>query len=82
MMPADPSTFTSSLNIDLEALLAPIRDDEGEGVGVSLRSEPLYQQISDARRQDDASLPMGEWERPLIKADWKTMTPIVTSISA
>jgi type VI secretion system protein ImpA len=71
MMLADPSTLATAFNVDLETLLAPIPD--GNGAGVSLRSEPLYQQISDARRQDDASLPMGEWERPLVKADWKTV---------
>jgi type VI secretion system protein ImpA len=73
-MPADPSTFPTAFNVDLEALLAPIPD--GNGAGVPLRSEPLYHQIGDARRQDDASVPMREWERPLIKADWKTVAAL------
>jgi type VI secretion system protein ImpA len=71
MMQDNPSALGESFSADLEALLAPIPGESG--VGESLRSEPLYQQISDARRQDDATLPMGEWERPLVKADWKTV---------
>ncbi|MFC0401967.1 type VI secretion system protein TssA [Paraburkholderia rhizosphaerae] len=60
-----------ALGIDLDALLAPL--SEGEGGGVWLRYEPIYQQIRSARHEDDATLPMGEWERPLVKADWKTV---------
>ncbi|CAB3780686.1 type VI secretion system protein TssA [Pararobbsia alpina] len=74
MMLADPSTLAAAFDVDLENLFAPIPG--GEGAGVSLRSEPVYQQISDARRHDDASLPMGEWERPLVKADWKTVAAL------
>src|SRR5262249_7956441 len=59
------------LGIDLDALLAPLHD--GEGAGVWLRYEPIYQQIRSARHEDDATLPMGEWERPLAKADWKAV---------
>jgi type VI secretion system protein ImpA len=74
MTPANPSDFAAPFSVDLEALLAPI--PTGNGVGASLRSESLYRQIGDARRQDDATLPMGEWERPLIKADWKTVASL------
>ncbi|MGA7816293.1 type VI secretion system protein TssA [Caballeronia sp.] len=66
------------LSVDASALLTPLHgsDGDGDGAGVSLRSDPLYRQIQDARRQDDASLPMGEWERPLVKADWKTVAAL------
>lgn len=71
MMLAEANAFSTTFDVDLEALFAPIRD--GSGAGVSLRSDPVYQRIGDARRQDDPTLPMGEWERPLIKADWKAV---------
>jgi type VI secretion system protein ImpA len=58
----------------IDAYLAPLPD--GDGVGVSLRNDPVFQKIRDARRQDDPSLPMREWERPLIKADWKTVAAL------
>ncbi len=74
MMTADKSTFAPAFNADFEALLAPIPDSAG--AGVSLRSEAIFHQIADARRQDDASVPMGEWERPLIKADWKAVATL------
>ena len=44
-----------------DALLEPVsNDDDNHGAGVSLRYDPVYQQIRDARRHDDATLPMGE----------------------
>ncbi|CAG4885738.1 type VI secretion system protein TssA [Paraburkholderia gardini] len=55
--------------VDLDALLEPLPgDDPG---GVALRYDPLYQSIRTAREEDDHTLPMGDWERPLVKADWK-----------
>lgn len=54
-----------------EALLAPIPG--AEPAGASMRYDPLYLGVAQARQEDDASLPMGEWERPLKKADWKTV---------
>jgi type VI secretion system protein ImpA len=56
---------------DTEALLAPIPG--AEPAGVSMRYDPLYLGVAQAREEDDASLPMGEWERPLKKADWKAV---------
>jgi type VI secretion system protein ImpA len=67
-------TEANALNTDFETLLAPV--PEGNGAGVSLRYEPVYQQIREARTQDDASLPMGDWERPLVKADWKRVAAL------
>ena len=57
----------TAFGVDLNALLAPVEGGEG-GAGISLRYDALYQRIRDARHQDDATLPMGEWERPLVKA--------------
>ena len=54
--------------LDLDKLLTPLEgDDPG---GISLRYEPIYDQIREARRTDDASLPQGVWKHELKKADW------------
>jgi type VI secretion system protein ImpA len=63
-------------NAGFDALLTPL--DHGDGVGTSLRNDPVYQQIRDARRQDDPTLPMREWERPLTKADWRTVATLTS----
>jgi type VI secretion system ImpA family protein len=54
---------------DLETILKPI--NETEPCGLYLFYEPVYDLIRDARREDDASLPQGVWERPLKQADWE-----------
>ncbi|MGG1947635.1 type VI secretion system protein TssA [Trinickia sp. NRRL B-1857] len=76
MNPSDLIEAELSFAVDLQPLLSPL--PEGDGVGVSLRSDPIWQRIRDAQREDDPTLPMGEWERPLVKADWHT----VASLSA
>ncbi|RDU95851.1 type VI secretion system protein TssA [Trinickia dinghuensis] len=76
MNPSDLIEAELSFAVDLERLLSPLA--EGDGVGVSLRTDPVWLKIRDAQREDDPSLPMGEWERPLIKADWQA----VASLSA
>ncbi|WP_116135481.1 type VI secretion system protein TssA [Trinickia diaoshuihuensis] len=74
MNPSDLIEAELSFAVDLEPLLSPLPD--GEGVGVSLRSDPIWQRIRDAQREDDPSLPMGAWERPLIKADWHAVAAL------
>jgi type VI secretion system protein ImpA len=39
--------------------------------GPSVRYDPAYVALRQSREEDDPSLPMGEWERPLKKADWR-----------
>ena len=56
---------------DLSALLAPLPGDDP--TGESLRYAPAYAQIRDARFEEDQNLPMGEWTRPLKRADWRAM---------
>ena len=54
----------------------PLRDDllnpiPGENPsGVSLRYERVYDQIKEARTEDDESIPSGAWERQAKKADF------------
>lgn len=52
-----------------DRLLAPL--PQGGGAGIALRYEPVYLHIQEARRHDDDSVPMGDWERPLVRADWR-----------
>ncbi|HRI67517.1 MAG TPA: type VI secretion system protein TssA [Polyangium sp.] len=53
---------------DLEALLEPISAESP--CGLSLRYDGTYDRVREARREDDASLPMGDWETNLKVADW------------
>lgn len=54
--------------IDIQKLLEPISEEYP--AGGYLRYEGTYDTIQEARREDDASLPQGVWERDLKKADW------------
>lgn len=53
---------------ELELLLKPIAEDQP--CGPALRYDPIFTEIRLAREEDDPSLPMRQWERPLQKADW------------
>jgi type VI secretion system protein ImpA len=64
-------TPSTAFTPDLEALLAPIAGASPSGE--SMRYDPLYQSIRKAREEDDASLPMGVWERDLKRADWRAV---------
>lgn len=64
-------TPSTAFTPDLETLLAPIAGASPSGE--SMRYDPLYQSIRKAREEDDASLPMGVWERDLKKADWRAV---------
>ncbi|MEG2816131.1 MAG: type VI secretion system protein TssA [Comamonas sp.] len=61
-----------------DALLAPIAADEP--AGPSLRYLPVYGQIRDARSEEDAGLPMGDWSRPLKRADWRAVESLCTEV--
>lgn len=63
---------------DLAAFLAPLEIDGP--AGPSLRYDPVYARIRDARTEEDASLPMGEWTRPLKKADWRAAEMLCTEL--
>lgn len=52
----------------VEMLLLPI---EGENpCGLSLRHDPLYDKIREARREDDDTVSRGIWQFDLKRADW------------
>lgn len=56
---------------ELAKFLQPIGGDQP--AGENLRYAPVYGQIKEARHEDDPSLPLGDWERPLKKADWRAV---------
>jgi len=57
----------------------PLRDDLLNPIpgynpsGVSLRYERIYDQIKEARTEDDESIPVGAWQRQAKKADFKAV---------
>ncbi len=52
-------------------LLQPLSADEPSGP--SLRFDPVFTSIRLDREEDDPSLPMRQWERPLKVADWPSV---------
>lgn len=63
---------------DIAALLAPIAGDLP--AGPSMRYDPQYAAIRTSREEEDASLPMREWVRPLKKADWRVVADLSCTI--
>lgn len=57
--------------IELDVLLAPLRDGSPCGEDLSFSAE--FDAIQEARRCDDASLDQGEWVTDLKESDWKTV---------
>ncbi len=75
LMPPSPGG-DSRLDETLCELLAPLPGPDP--CGVSLREQALFTDIRLAREEDDPSLPMRQWERPLRQADW----PLIESLCA
>jgi type VI secretion system protein ImpA len=63
---------------DLESILAPVPG--AQSCGPSVRYDPAFLALRQSREEDDASLPMGEWERPLRRADWRTIAGDATAL--
>jgi len=53
--------------IDIDILLTPIRADAP--AGDDLRYDPVFDQIKEAREEDDPTLPAGSWGRQAKRAD-------------
>ncbi|WP_338847054.1 type VI secretion system protein TssA [Massilia sp. W12] len=66
--------FEHQLGVSYSALLTPI--SEQFPAGRALRGNQTYLKIEQARRQDDASLPMGAWEYDLKRADWGVVSSL------
>jgi type VI secretion system protein ImpA len=68
--------FGERLGCSLENLLDPI--DAGNPAGYSVKGNGVYNTIQNARREDDASLPLGPWEHKLKRADWPVVSRVAT----
>jgi len=62
-----------------EDLLRPIPGPNPGGA--NLRDDPLYDKLTEARREDDG-LPQGEWTRPRKVADWPTVIKLASDALA
>ncbi|HEX7866503.1 MAG TPA: type VI secretion system protein TssA [Variovorax sp.] len=76
---ADADEVTDGFAPDLAIFLSPLEGPEGPA-GPPLRYDPVCARIREARTEEDASLPMGEWTRPLKKADWRTAEMLCTEV--
>ncbi|MFZ6675481.1 type VI secretion system protein TssA [Undibacterium sp. Xuan67W] len=68
--------FERHLGVSFDALIAPI--DPQVPAGKSVRSTGVYSAIEQERRQDDASVPMGAWERDLKRANWGNVSTLAS----
>ena len=71
------SELTSTVPAEL---LAPIPGPDP--AGISLRYETIYQNIAEARREEDPNLPQGNWQRDLKKADWHAVAQLCSQVLA
>jgi type VI secretion system protein ImpA len=60
----------------VDVLLKPLPGNDP--TGISARYDPVIAKVRIAREADDPSLPQGEWERPLKKADWSQVAALCT----
>ncbi len=72
--------FNAAVGLTLDDLLAPIRE-EGPA-GPWLRTNGVYRDIKEARRQDDPTLPQGAWTHDLKKADWEQVAQLAAAALA
>ncbi len=65
--------------LNLEELLTPIPGENPSGA--DLRYEPVYDEIKEARRQEDEA-PQGQWERARKTADWPLVLRLCSNVLA
>lgn len=73
-----PADSRAPFRMEMDLLLTPISEENP--AGQDLRYEGTYDQIREARREDDASLPQGVWERDLKKADWERVRDLCQTV--
>ncbi|HEX8609715.1 MAG TPA: type VI secretion system protein TssA [Telluria sp.] len=79
LMNAIPDFLASAADQQaLDALLAPLADDAP--CGPAARHDAVFTEIRLLREEDDPNLPMGQWERPLKRADWAGIEQLCTAM--
>lgn len=63
---------------ELDALLAPIPGDKP--CGSSMVYDNVFDQIRQAREEDDVNLPQGVWQATLKRANWKEVITLATDV--
>jgi len=76
----DNGYFEAHLGIALARLLAPI--DAITSAGLPVRGSMMYRMVEQARKGDDASLPMGSWAVELKRANWPKVSRLIGDILA
>jgi type VI secretion system ImpA family protein len=76
----DSGYFEAHLGISLARLLAPI--DAVTPAGLPVRGSMMYRMVEQARKGDDASLPMGSWAVELKRANWPKVSRLIGDILA
>ncbi len=64
--------------VSIDQIMQPI--SESNPSGDWLRYEPVYDQIREARRQDDPDLSLGIWQRDLKKSDWEEVESLCLDV--
>lgn len=72
--------FQATVGLTLEALLAPVSIAEPEGRPAA--EDESYRRIRHEREEEDASLPLGAWERELKRANWVAASELAATAMA
>lgn len=64
--------------LSIEDLLIPL--DEQKPCGISVRFNPEYDTLREARREDDETLPTGVWQHDIKRADWSEVERLATHL--
>ncbi len=72
--------FQATVGRTLEALLAPVSVAAPEGVPAA--EDESYRRIRHEREEEDASLPLGAWERELKRANWVAASELAAAAMA
>jgi type VI secretion system ImpA family protein len=65
------------MTAELMSLLSPI--SEKKPAGESLRFDRVYDEIKEAREEEDPDLPVGVWQRELKRADWSSVARLCSA---
>ena len=72
--------FRTTLGCAWEELLAPVSADAPAGVPAA--QDEAYRRIRHEREEEDASLPLGAWERELKRANWVAASELAAAALA